>query len=307
MRERQPLEGRRPWRERRDAVVERHGLGWRGRHVAARAEIVDERGPCATLGSSRGTPSTLSATSICLAVVPIAVAGDEEHRLDLAEAVEHALRRRNRASRTTRPRRSRRRPAWRRWSPACSAASRRRGRPSPMPSARKRLLQARDQRAQFVPGQPALDLVLAAKDDGVAGRRAGAAGSRRSSAWHRGRTRARHAVAVGEHASAAFADHAAEIPDQAPEAGAVLDRPAMQVGVGREIPAGACDAARGEGGQRRVLDRGQTTETRANHCRSCALPCATRPLISRRGCRRYWGKIASTRQKTPLTGHIGLK
>ena len=187
------------------------------------------------------SPATLSATSIVLAVVPVAVAGDEQLRLDLAEAVEHALRRRNPASRTTRPRRARRPRACRRSSRACWAASPRRGRPASTPSVAHRLLQARDQRAQFAPGQAALDLSSPRKTMRVAGAGFRSRFSAKFSRRVGKESRAGHPVAVDQHAFAALADHAAEIPDQAPERGRArsTDQP-MQVADSRQTaPASA--------------------------------------------------------------------
>ncbi len=122
-----------------------------------------------------------------LAVVPIAVAGEEELWLDLAEAVEHAAlaeigraggegRAERRCGEHDRDRlrhvRQHRRDA---------VAGADAFRPH-------RLLQARDEARERVEAEPALDLVFAAKHDRRAFAASGAAGFRQNSAAHRERS-----------------------------------------------------------------------------------------------------------------------
>ena len=66
--------------------------------------------------------------------------------------------------------------------------------------------------------------------------------------------RARHPVAVDKHAFALLADDAAEIPEQAPEILAVVDRPAVQLGIGGEGRAGPGGSLDHEGRDRRLCD-----------------------------------------------------
>ena len=103
----------------------------------------------------------------------------------------------------------------------------------------QRLLQARDQRAQLVPGQPALDLVLAAEDDRVA--RPGFR-SRFSAKFSRASGKKR-APGIRSPSTSARSPFSPMTPQKSQtrsqNAAAIVDRPAMQVGVGRQAAAGA--------------------------------------------------------------------
>ena len=81
---------------------------------------------------------------------------------------------------------------------------------------------------KLIPGQPALDLVLAAKDDGqtAAGLLQKVLGEIELRVGKEGRTR--HLLAIDEAPLALVADKSTKIPDQAPERLAIVDRPAME-------------------------------------------------------------------------------
>ena len=156
------------------------------------------------------------AKSIRLTVLPITVDGDEKLGLDLAEAVEACRARRNRASRTTRWRRPRPRPASARWSPADSDHRR----DAVAPCRCRRLL---------APAAAGTRVLSAPRSSG--GRAPCPRRERRArhcrrrapailgeiEARIRKEPRAGHLVAVDEAALALLANHIAEIPDQVPK------------------------------------------------------------------------------------------
>ena len=115
---------------------------------------------------------------------------------------------------------------------------------------RECLLKTRNQIAQLAPGEATGRSVLAAKDDCI--RIVGA------SEQVLGEVQARigkeagagHPLAIFEKPFALVADDAAEIPDEVPEGGTLVDRPGVQRAVIGEAPAGALGGLRGEAGQR---------------------------------------------------------
>ena len=135
MRERQPLECRPALRRTARANRVERPAPWADPAATASADRRDSRRPRALQRSAAaGTISaSLSATVVRLAVVPVAVAGDEAPSARSGRTGRARPARRNRASRTTRPRRSRPPPASRRSFPACSASSPRPGRPALTP------------------------------------------------------------------------------------------------------------------------------------------------------------------------------
>ena len=86
---------------------------------------------CSTVGSAAHQLRTTLAAVEVLAAVPVAVDREQDARLDLREAVDHAARRRTPASSSTRSRRSRRTRGTPRPPRGCSGGTRRRGRPAP--------------------------------------------------------------------------------------------------------------------------------------------------------------------------------
>ena len=127
--------------------------------------------------------------------------------------------------------------------------------------------------------------------------------------------RARHKVRILENAMALVADDAAKIPDQAPEILAVIDRPAVKLGIGREGRSGARGRGRHERRHRRRCD--------AIHRRGPEGDVFNHYLISRASCFLHMAprcnKIAENRDdevlppacavrfEMPSRGHNGLK
>ncbi|MCY1238499.1 hypothetical protein D9M72_512400 [compost metagenome] len=88
MAERKPFERQRLRLERRDEISESLAARDRGRKRCAVAGIgYDQRRHC----KARGDRAHLHVDVLALAVIPVAVAGDEQLRRDLAEPIENAL------------------------------------------------------------------------------------------------------------------------------------------------------------------------------------------------------------------------
>ena len=174
-----------------------------------------------------------------LAVVPVAVDGEEHARRDLSEAVEHTLdaevRRARREHGAARGRTEHGDDGLRDVRHECGDAvadaqavhAERRG-------------DARYVRVKLAVRHAAPHLVLAPEHERVAGigrRPALEQVLREIEPRVRKPLRARHAVAVDQHALAALADHAAVLPHLAPEGCRRLDRPVPQRGVVRQADA----------------------------------------------------------------------
>ncbi len=186
-----------------------------------------------------------------LAVVPVAVDGDEQLGLDLAEAIEHTL--------DAEVRRARR--------PDRAAADRRQhggerlghvGQVGRDPVAGidagrgQRRGKARHQREELAVGHLPLDLVLAAEHQRLApGLRCAPGQQVLGEVEPRVREplRARHPVAVHQRARSALADDPGVVPHRAPERLLVVDRPPPQRRVIGHRTAGRRGHPRGERGQ----------------------------------------------------------
>ena len=174
-----------------------------------------------------------------LAVVVVAVDGDQDLGRDLAEAVQHALDAELR--RTRRPRRAPRYGAEHRDDRfgqirhVCRHAIARRD-----SRGRERCRDARRERMQLKVGNPALDHLLAPEDEGI-GRIVGAPAFEqvlRKIETRIGEPRgARHPLFAGDRDIALRADDAGIVPDLAPEVRLVLDRPSPQRVVRRDVHA----------------------------------------------------------------------
>ncbi len=256
--ERQPLEGERLRRERLEERCKR----LRARHACRHGIRLAEIGHDHDLAGRRqlaGDRLQLVGDFDLLAVVPVAVDGHEYLGLDLPEAVEHAalaeVGRARREDGAERGDRQHQRDGFRQvgqhGGDAVALSHARRG---------KRLLQARDQRVEFVPGEPGGDLVLAAEDHGVA------AAGRLQQVFREidfgvgKKLRPGHAVAVDQPALALVADHPVDVPDEVPERAALADRPVMQVAVVLQRQAVALVGRGDEGGD---VAGGDTVRARA--------------------------------------------
>ena len=181
-----------------------------GRDRGRRRSRGDARQPGRDLGELVGDVDDLAG-------VPVAVGGDEQLRLDLAEAVEHAVRaeigrarRPDRADRGGGEHRGDRLGHVRHQRRDAVARRRRRARGSACCSRETRAWRSRQE-------SRGLDLVLAAEDDGVAVVVPARAGSRRSSACASGKKRrAGHPVAVDEQRPALVADRRRRSPRAGP-------------------------------------------------------------------------------------------
>ncbi len=120
----------------------------------------------------------------------------------------------------------------------------------------QKLLQLRHERVQFIPRHSPRNLVFAPEDQRIA---TAALAQKVFSVVQPGireEGSAGHLVAVDENARPPVADDATKIPQQIPECGTVLDRPAVQIGIVGEAPAGDFFGPLGEVGQRRAGDAG---------------------------------------------------
>ncbi len=198
--------------------------------VASRYGITTTR---STVGSCATISATLSQDRQRLAVVPVAVDGDEHARLDLAEAIEHALHAEVR--RAGRPDRAKARRAQHRLH-RLGHVGNVGGHPVARGHARglQRGGHPRRRRHEFRVRHAAGELVLAAEDQrvaGVVGRAPGEQVLGEVQARVGKPSGARHPGRIDERALAARADDAGIVPDFAPERLALLVRPAPERGV----------------------------------------------------------------------------
>ena len=196
--------GRARGEEHVQRVVERHRLELERRrprrasssHATASGSVVRPRygtwTTCRATAGPRGSRRPARAGRPRLLAVAVAVDGEQHGRLELAEPVDHAARRRTPARRSPRPRRGSRSRGTRRASRGCSAGTRRRGR-----RGRRRAAAARRARAR--PGRAARRRSARTGRGTASGRRPrlrrcprrGRACARRSSAARPGTTRRR--------------------------------------------------------------------------------------------------------------------
>ena len=213
---------------RTEKILEQHGLGGLGK-IGCRRQVRNDDNAHQAADSRRHRGYLLQAVD-ALAVVVVAVGGDEQLRLDLTETIEHALHaevRRSRGEDRT---------------DAGGGQHRHYGLGQigqvggdPVATLDAEIFQRRSElrhlAVQVVVGEPPCDLVLAAKDDGVRG----AAVPQEILGIVETRLRkpagARHPVAIFDHRGAAFADHPGVVPERAPELLGLRDRPAMESGV----------------------------------------------------------------------------
>jgi hypothetical protein len=224
--ERQPLKSEFRSRIRCKRRLKSFGLADAGCNGSSLAQIVDDkcRAHRRQLVEHR---RNLGADFDALASVPVAVGCDEQHRLDLTEAVEHTLL--AKVGGTGRPDRPERCSGEHARNRLRHIRHHRRDSVARLDAMNaEQLLHARDQRAQLVPRQHTFNLVLAAEDDRLR------AAALLQEVFREVQLRvgeelcARHLVAVDQHPLATLADDAAIIPDERPEGLAVVDRPVVE-------------------------------------------------------------------------------
>ena len=264
---------------------------------------------CAHAGQPLQHRLHLGRDVVLLAVVPVAVAGDEEHRLDLAETVEHALD--AEIGRTGRPDRAERgggEHAGDRLGHVgqhrgdAVALLRRRARASPAAAARPAPRSSSQDRRRSTLSSPRKTIASAGPD-------------------FRSRFSAKFSLASGKNDAPGIlvaVDQHARSPrspitpqnsqTRLQKPARSLDRPAVQVGIAGEAAAGASRRGRREGGQRApratACRRRRPELAGAVHAFSLRDAGHSYRVDGRRG---YCVKIAGTFQKAPFAGHIGLK
>ena len=236
------------------ACVQRHGAGHAAATASAAAEIGDDDDLAQRWAASPRRPATLSRDVDLLAVVPVAVRRDEDASARSGRSGRARPARRNRASRTTRPRRARRPPAWRRSVSGMLGIMAATRSPALTPCARSSCCSRETSSCSSSQDRRRSTLSSPRKTMRVAGAARCAAGSRRSSGARRERSGRPASGRRRPAALALVADDAAEIPDQAPERLAILDRPAVQLGIGRQRCPGPGRGRRHERRQRRFGD-----------------------------------------------------
>ena len=222
-------------RVRRERCLERLRVGQPRRSLGRAAEIRDDDDRRRAGQPGRDLLKLVGVVDD-LAGVIVAVGGDEQLRLDLAEAVERPAR--SEVGRGRGPHRADR-----------GGGERRRDRlrqvghqpchPVALSDAEaaEGLLHARYEAAKLAPGKASPHLVLAAEDDSVTVIAPAEEVLGEIERRLREKPRAGHPVGIDETGSALIADDAGEVPEQVPERRRVLDRPGVQPVVAGEGPA----------------------------------------------------------------------